>query len=73
MLQKFVPVTTMVFDMDGVLTDGTVLVMADDEWIRKMHIRDGYALQLAVKSGYRVIVITGSSSSPSRAGFINWG
>jgi 3-deoxy-D-manno-octulosonate 8-phosphate phosphatase (KDO 8-P phosphatase) len=63
-LQKFVPVTTMVFDMDGVLTDGTVLVMPDDEWIRKMHIRDGYALQLAVKSGYRVIVITGSSSEP---------
>jgi 3-deoxy-D-manno-octulosonate 8-phosphate phosphatase (KDO 8-P phosphatase) len=63
-LQKFVPVTTMIFDLDGVLTDGTVLVMTDDEWIRKMHIRDGYALQLAVKSGYRVIVITGSSSEP---------
>jgi 3-deoxy-D-manno-octulosonate 8-phosphate phosphatase (KDO 8-P phosphatase) len=63
-LQKFVPVTTMVFDMDGVLTDGSVLVMPDDEWIRRMHVRDGYALHMAVKSGYRVVIITGSSSEP---------
>lgn len=66
-LQKFVPVSTMVFDMDGVLTDGSLLVMPDGEWIRRMHIRDGYALQLAVKLGYRVIVITGSSSEPVAA------
>jgi 3-deoxy-D-manno-octulosonate 8-phosphate phosphatase (KDO 8-P phosphatase) len=63
-LQKFTPVTTMIFDMDGVLTDGTLLLMPEGEWLRRMHIRDGYALQLAVKQGYRVIVITGSSSMP---------
>jgi 3-deoxy-D-manno-octulosonate 8-phosphate phosphatase (KDO 8-P phosphatase) len=50
--------------MDGVLTDGTVLVMAGGEWVRRMHIRDGYILQLAVRTGYKVIVITGSSSAP---------
>jgi 3-deoxy-D-manno-octulosonate 8-phosphate phosphatase (KDO 8-P phosphatase) len=63
-LEKFLPVDTLVFDMDGVLTDGTLLVMPDGEWVRKMNIKDGYVLQLAVKTGYKVIVITGSSSTP---------
>jgi 3-deoxy-D-manno-octulosonate 8-phosphate phosphatase (KDO 8-P phosphatase) len=63
-LEKFIPVNTLVFDMDGVLTDGSLLVMPDGEWIRKMNIRDGYVLQLAVKAGYRMIVITGSQSKP---------
>lgn len=63
-LEKFLPVTTIILDMDGVLTDGSLLITPDGEWIRKMNIKDGYILQLAVKTGYRVIVITGSSSSP---------
>jgi 3-deoxy-D-manno-octulosonate 8-phosphate phosphatase (KDO 8-P phosphatase) len=63
-LEKFLPITTVILDMDGVLTDGSLLVTPDGEWVRKMNIKDGYVLQLAVKKGYRVIVITGSSSVP---------
>jgi 3-deoxy-D-manno-octulosonate 8-phosphate phosphatase (KDO 8-P phosphatase) len=63
-LQKFVPVNILIFDMDGVLTDGGLLIMPGGEWLRRMHIRDGYALQLAARAGYRVVVITGSSSEP---------
>ena len=63
-LTRFSPITTFVFDMDGVLTDGSLLVMPDGEWVRQMNIKDGYALQLAVKKGYNVWVITGSSSAP---------
>ena len=63
-LPQFSRISTFVFDMDGVLTDGTVWVMPDGEWVRRMHIRDGYVLQLAVKRGYQVWVITGSSSTP---------
>lgn len=63
-LEKFIPVNTLVFDMDGVLTDGSLMIMPDGEWVRKMNIRDGYVLQLAVKAGYRLIVITGSQSKP---------
>jgi 3-deoxy-D-manno-octulosonate 8-phosphate phosphatase (KDO 8-P phosphatase) len=51
-----------VFDMDGVLTDGSVLVMPGGVWVRRMNIKDGYALQLAVKKGYQVIIISGSNS-----------
>jgi 3-deoxy-D-manno-octulosonate 8-phosphate phosphatase (KDO 8-P phosphatase) len=64
LLESFSRIKAFVFDMDGVLTDGTLLVMPGGEWIRKMHIHDGYALQLAVKRGYRVCVISGSSSGP---------
>lgn len=50
--------------MDGVLTDGTLLILPDGEHARTMHIKDGYALQLAVKAGYHVVVISGSYSKP---------
>jgi 3-deoxy-D-manno-octulosonate 8-phosphate phosphatase (KDO 8-P phosphatase) len=62
LLQKFKAVTTFVFDVDGVLTDGTVLVHQHGEMIRKMNIKDGYAMQLAIKKGYRILVISGGSS-----------
>jgi len=55
-------VTTFIFDVDGVLTDGSVMMMPGQEPIRTLSSRDGYALQLAAKKGYRVVVITGGSS-----------
>lgn len=55
-------IKTFVFDMDGVLTDGGLLIDDTDQWLRRMHVRDGYAIQLAVQSGFNVIVISGSNS-----------
>ena len=63
-LKRFKLITTFIFDMDGVLTDGNILIDKDNNWLRSMNVRDGYALQLAVKSGYRVVVISGSNSWP---------
>ncbi|HEX4849599.1 MAG TPA: HAD-IIIA family hydrolase, partial [Puia sp.] len=60
LLNEFKPITTFVFDVDGVLTDGTILVFSDGEQVRRMSIKDGYALQLAVKKGFRILVISGS-------------
>jgi 3-deoxy-D-manno-octulosonate 8-phosphate phosphatase (KDO 8-P phosphatase) len=61
-LKQFNAISCLVFDMDGVLTDGTLLVLPDGVMARKMNIKDGYALQLAVKKGYRVLVISGGNS-----------
>ncbi len=61
-LELFKPVTTFVFDVDGVLTDGSLLVMPAGAMIRRMNIKDGYAMQLAVKQAYRVVVISGGNS-----------
>lgn len=63
-LEKLEAINTLIFDMDGVLTDGSLIIYSGNEWIRKMNIKDGYALQLAVKQGYDVVVVTGSSSAP---------
>lgn len=61
-LSIFKTIKTFIFDIDGVLTDGTLLLLNDGQMARKMHIKDGYALQLAVKKGYRVVTISGSTS-----------
>ncbi|WP_430895906.1 MULTISPECIES: KdsC family phosphatase [unclassified Paraflavitalea] len=64
LLDDFKQINTFVFDMDGVLTDGTLFVFENNEFIRRMNIKDGYALQLAVKRGYHVLVISGAVSEP---------
>ena len=51
-----------VLDVDGVLTDGSLLLMDNGEMARRMNIKDGYALQLAVKKGYDILVISGGTS-----------
>lgn len=61
-LELFRPIKTFVFDVDGVLTDGSLQLLENGVLSRKMHIRDGYALQLAVKKKYRVAVISGGNS-----------
>lgn len=63
-LSRFKLIKTFAFDMDGVLTDGSILVDNENNWLRKMYIRDGYALQYAARAGFNVIVISGSSSAP---------
>ena len=61
-LTQFKKITSFVFDVDGVLTDGTVLVLENGLQARRMHIKDGFALQMAAKTGYRVLVISGGNS-----------
>ncbi len=62
-LEKFHLIQLLAFDLDGVLTNGKVSVMPNGDWIREMDIKDGYALQHAVKSGLQIAVITGSFSA----------
>jgi len=62
LLSLFKPVTTFVFDVDGVLTDGNLFLFPGGEMVRRMNIKDGYALQLAVKQGFKVIIISGGFS-----------
>jgi 3-deoxy-D-manno-octulosonate 8-phosphate phosphatase (KDO 8-P phosphatase) len=57
-------IKTFVFDIDGVLTDGGLLIDSNGKWLRRMDIKDGYALQLAIKSEYKILVISGSESDP---------
>ena len=54
------PITTFIFDFDGVMTDGTVFCDFEGHPLRATNVKDGYALQLAVKLGYNVALISGA-------------
>ena len=54
-------ITTFVFDVDGVMTNGSVLVAPKGELFRSMNVKDGYALKTAVLKGYNVAIITGGT------------
>jgi 3-deoxy-D-manno-octulosonate 8-phosphate phosphatase (KDO 8-P phosphatase) len=55
-------INTFVFDYDGVLSDGSIITLDDGEAYRTTNVKDGYALQLARKKGYRVAVISGAKA-----------
>ena len=59
-------IKTFIFDVDGVLTNGSVTLMPDGEQVRVMNIKDGYALQLAIKKGYKIAIISGGKSEMVR-------
>jgi len=53
-----------VFDIDGVLASDTLMIMDGGQIMRNMNSKDGYALQLAVKKGYNVAIVSGGNSEP---------
>lgn len=66
-------ITTFIFDVDGVLTDGTVHVSQTGEMLREMNIRDGFAMKAAIESGYNVCIISGGSNEGVRIRLRNLG
>lgn len=65
-LELFKKVTAFIFDIDGVLTDGTILALNDGLQARQMHVKDGLGLQMAVKKGYKVFIISGGYSEEAK-------
>jgi 3-deoxy-D-manno-octulosonate 8-phosphate phosphatase (KDO 8-P phosphatase) len=63
LLERLLNINLMVFDLDGVLTNGKVLLSTDGEWLRQMDIKDGFAIQFAIKSGIKIAVVSGSYSN----------
>ena len=59
--ERLNPISTFIFDVDGVFTDGKVYLI-NDEIVRAVNAKDGYAVQYAVKMGYKIFCITGGSS-----------
>lgn len=59
-------IKAFVFDIDGVLSSQTISLSSSGEPLRTANIHDGYAINLAIKSGYGVAIITGGSSEAVR-------
>jgi 3-deoxy-D-manno-octulosonate 8-phosphate phosphatase (KDO 8-P phosphatase) len=57
------------FDVDGVLSPSVIPLHPNGEPMRCVSIKDGYALQLAVKHGYKIAIITGGKTEAVRKRF----
>lgn len=66
-------ITTFIFDIDGVLTDGSIVVNTQGEMFRTMNIKDGYGLKTAVDRGFNVCIISGGSNEGVRVRLQNLG
>ena len=69
---KMRKVNTFIFDVDGVLTNGEVILFKN-EIVRVLNSRDGYAIQHAAKEGYRILIITGGSSEEVKTRLLGLG
>lgn len=66
--EQFKQIKTFIFDIDGVLTDGGVSLLASGERFRTVFIRDTYAIEQALKAGFRVGIISAANAD----GLRNW-
>lgn len=66
LMSQLTTISTFIFDMDGVLTDGTLYAMDNGELVRRFNIKDGYAIKTALEAGCSVIIISGGKSEAAR-------
>lgn len=68
-LEKLKEIKAFVFDVDGVFTDGSIVLMPDGSMCRTMNVLDGYGVVQALKSGYPICIITGGDDPAVRRRF----
>lgn len=61
-LEAFSNINTFIFDVDGVLTDGNLIILENGELLRTMNVKDGLALRKAIEANYKIAIITGGKS-----------
>lgn len=59
-------IRAIIFDVDGVLSKETIPMSSEGEPLRTVNIKDGYAIQLAVKLGLRIVILTGGNTQAVR-------
>lgn len=71
--EKLKEIKALIFDCDGVFTDGTFFLHPDGYLSRRFNAKDGFALQLAMKKGLHVAIITGGTDEAIKIRFRNLG
>ena len=59
-------IKAIIFDIDGVLSAETIMMNAEGEPLRTVNIKDGYAIQLAVKMGLHIAILSGAQTESVR-------
>lgn len=60
-------ITTFIFDVDGVLTDGRLHITTQGEMHRTMNVKDGYAIKAALDAGFKLCIISGGTDEGVRS------
>lgn len=66
-------IKSFIFDVDGVLSPSTIPLSKEGEPMRMVNIKDGYAINLAIKNGFDVAIITGADTENIRVRFSKLG
>ena len=66
---KLFKIKTFIFDVDGVLTDGKVLVTTEGEMYRALDTKDGYSMKYAMMKGFKIAIISGGTNEGIRNRF----
>ncbi len=62
LFERIQKIRAFIFDVDGVMTDGKLLILEGGEWVRQMNMKDGFAIKHAINNNYKICVISGSGS-----------
>ena len=71
--EKLTKIKAFVFDVDGVLGSDKVMLFPDGDMMRSMNIKDGYAMNYAIRQGYKIAIITGGTSKSVKHRFTRLG
>lgn len=66
-------IKAFIFDVDGVLSSAKIYLHPDGDMMRSMNIKDGFAIQYAIRKGYQIAIITGGNSESVRKRFSHLG
>jgi 3-deoxy-D-manno-octulosonate 8-phosphate phosphatase (KDO 8-P phosphatase) len=55
-------VTTFILDVDGVLTNGKILVTSKGKMLREMNTKDGFIIKYALEKGFKIFIISGGTN-----------
>ena len=66
-------IRAIIFDIDGVLSSETITLSVDGVPLRTVNIKDGYAIQLAMKLGLRIVILTGANTPSVRVRYESLG
>ena len=64
--KKLINIKNFVFDVDGVFTDGSIIVDSDGNEMRVFNTKDGIAVKFATEIGYNICVISGGNNEGVR-------
>ena len=64
--EKLADINAFIFDVDGVLTDGSLIISESGELLRTMNVKDGFAMKFAVDNGYKIGIISGGTNESVR-------